>query len=168
MAISRRIRTLFLPALATLAGLGILVALFFVSGLYDKTLWREPSFSLRIYLLFWLGLVPIGGLGAWLSRRAGGTVAERILAALAIVVGKLIGYFVLLPIALIISGPSSVQFVYGGLSFILVKFIAAPASALLLGSALFLHGSKLNDRERAAEGINPSCQPNCKDDSGTS
>lgn len=138
MDLSRKIHTLFLPAIATVASQGVLVGLFFALGVYDNTLWREPSFSLPIYLLFWLGLIPVGALGAWLSQRAGGTRAERILAALAMVVGKAIGYVLLLPIAVLISGASSLHFVYGGLSFILVKYIVAPASALLLGCVPFL------------------------------
>jgi len=138
MAISRRIRTLFLPAVATLVSHGTLIALFLSLGIYDKILWREPGFSLPVYLLFWSGSVLTGALGAWLSRRAGGTVTERVSAALAMVVGKVIGYVVLLPLATWISGSYSLKFVYGGFSFILVKYIVAPATALLLGAIPFL------------------------------
>ena len=150
MALVSRTRTLFLPAAAALISQGVVIGLFSLLGIYDKTLWREPSFSPPVYLLFWLALVPIGSLGAWLSRRAGGSVLERILAALAMVLGKLAGYVVFLPAVLLISGKASLHFVYGGLDFILLKYIIVPGCALSMGALPFLGQGRRKGTEKSA------------------
>jgi hypothetical protein len=134
----RKLQTLFIPGAATLGALGLLVALFSYLGQFQKTLWKEATFSLPIYCVFWICMVPISSLGAYLSRRAGGSCADRILASLFIVLGKSIGYVLLVPLTLLISGPSSFRSVYGGWDFILVKYIIAPGLALVLGAAPFV------------------------------
>jgi hypothetical protein len=74
----RKLQTLFLPGIATLAAHGLLIALFSYLGQFQKTLWIEVTFSLPIYSVFWICMVPIGSLGAYLSRRAGGSYTDRI------------------------------------------------------------------------------------------
>jgi hypothetical protein len=149
----RKLQTLFLPGVATLAAHGLLIALFSYFGQFQKTLWKEATFSLPVYSVFWICMVPIGSLGAYLSRRAGGSYSDRILASLFIVIGKSIGYILLVPLTLLISGPSSFHFVYGGWDFILGKYIIAPGLALALGAALFLR------RGENLPGINAKTSP---------
>ncbi len=138
MVLRRKVRTTIVPGVVTLAVLGFLIAIFSYTSQYQKLLWMTPTFSLKAYSLFWVSMVSIGSLGAYLSRRAGGRTADRLIAALFIVVGKCAGYILLVPFVLLVSGPSSFHAVYGGWVFILVKYIFAPGLALSLGAIPYL------------------------------
>ena len=129
-----KLRQMFLPGLVTLVTFWALNAIAYFFGVYDKLLWKEPNFSLKVYGIFWCGLIPIGALGAWISRRYGGSRTDRIFSALFPVVSKMFGYVILLPLTLLISGPSSLYFVFGGLDFWLVKYLLAPCVALFIGA----------------------------------
>ncbi len=144
-------RTTIVPGVVTLAAHGFLIAIFSYTGQFQKTLWMTPTFSLQIYSLFWALMVPIGSLGAYLSRRAGGRNVDRLIAALFIVVGKCAGYILLVPFVLLVSGPSSFHAVYGGWAFILVKYIFAPGLALSLGAIPYLGETKLSASRSASE-----------------
>ena len=44
--------------------------------------WRDPLLSIDFYVAWLLALPIVGGLGAWWSRRTGGSVSARVAAAL--------------------------------------------------------------------------------------
>ncbi|HXZ28587.1 MAG TPA: hypothetical protein VEG08_11395, partial [Terriglobales bacterium] len=82
---NHRTRALWLPGALTCLFSYLAQAMMVRAGLKPEYVWRASEFGIAgiaFYLPWFFPLPIVGALGAWWSRRAGGTLRERLLAAL--------------------------------------------------------------------------------------
>jgi len=137
-----RTKTLWLPALASLLGASLAMTLLQRVGVRPRLVWTGQV-EMAFYVP-WLALLPLfGASGAYLSRRAGGTVRTRVTASLAPVLWLLLLCILTEPLELASRGFSSLlYFGYG-----LAQYVAIPGIALLLGALPFLRESRAPERQ---------------------
>lgn len=132
---NHRTRTLWLPALITLLGASLSLALTQMLKLHPRVLWIG-GWGLTIYWQ-WLATLPLfGAAGTYISRRAQGSVGSRFAAGLSPALAMLGAMSVILPFALAIDGFYAWRLVGFGLG--LINWVAVPALALMLGALPFL------------------------------
>ena len=85
-----------------------------------------------------------GALGAWLSRRAGGSILSRVLAVLSPVLWMLALGILVEPVELAHNGLAHLAYFGYGIA----NWVVLPGLALLIGAAPFLSGSA-GEREAA-------------------
>jgi hypothetical protein len=147
----RRLKTLWLPGVCTGLLAGVLLRLLQLpSAPAPNVSWLRPSTPLIIYWQWYLCLPLVGAMGAYWSRRAGGTLLERASAA-SFPALQLICYpGILLPFVMVFdlifhhSAPLVVA------AFFLLVWIVVPEAALLLGALPFLKGEAMKPRRAAA------------------
>src|SRR5579871_3124634 len=78
---NHRTKTLWMPALATITSASLAMMSLQFAEIRPQLVWTKP---VAFFLYWpWLGMLPLcGALGAWLSRRAGGSLRARVIAAL--------------------------------------------------------------------------------------
>jgi len=152
--LNRRTRCFWLPGFVTLTAATFL--LFDVDIVYDPSLFfrqislhpqdlvRWNAESPRSFYFLWLiAQVAFGALGAFFSRRAGGTRAARFVAGAfpaMVVVGT---YVVLVPITARISGEAFTSPLAAYLGSAMLVWVAAPAIGVLAGALPFLSESNI-------------------------
>ena len=133
---NQRTKTLWLPALATLFGASISLAMCQFLGMRPRLVW-----VLGVGVSFywpWLATLPIfGAVGACLSQRAHGLAPARLAAALSPALVMLIVMLLVLPFGLAMNGVQFLRLVSFGIG--LVNWVVIPAAALLVGALPFLH-----------------------------
>jgi hypothetical protein len=152
-----RTKVLWLPAFCALTLSSALLALFQFFGMVPRFFWLSNGMSMETYFTVyapWLiALAAVGALAALWSKRAGGEVIHRLLAALAPAIGFL-GFMLVSPFIVVLvyellrfypgggahrrfplnfSGPF-----FAGIAVLLVSWVLLPALPLLLGAVPFL------------------------------
>jgi len=163
---SRRVRALWLPAVATtlLAEVGLYLVI--RAGFRPWTIcldWHvfHSHHPLQFYIPWLLTLPVVGAAGAALSRRQGGTPRETALAAMfpAIAAFGLITVSTPLDILVdvVIQGNHSVEHTFCGTAWGLVSFVLAPGLALALGllvaATRWHHAPGAGSRTEQAAGV---------------
>jgi len=145
-----RTRSLWLPGFTTLsAAMGTLM-LMTRFNIEPKMIWHGSMAVVQLYLP-WLGALPfIGGLGAYLSRRAQGQMRARLAAAL---FPALVPFAVFCP-AIVVSAVlehhltwTVVPFAFAVLVF---NWVLLPGAFLLAGALPFLRNSKMREFGQAS------------------
>ena len=121
-------RTLWLPGMAALgASAAVLLG---VARLVPGSLWTDPGTALPMMAAMLLSYLLCGALGAWWSRRAGGNVAARFVAAI-----FPLALHLCMVLVAAIRLPSDVR------PGVALGFIVIPGIALTIGALPFLTSS---------------------------
>ena len=130
-----RTKGLWLPALITLLGASVALALSQYFRIAPRLVW-VGHWAITIYWA-WLATLPgFGALGAYLSQRADTTAKLRLVASLSPALVMLIAMCIILPFGLAMDGFHFFRLVGFGLG--LINWVAIPGFALLAGAAPFL------------------------------
>ena len=135
-SMNARTKTLWLPALTSILGASLAMTALQRIGVRPQLVWTgEVAMS---FYWPWLAMLPVfGGVGAYLSKRAGGSVRARLIACLAPVLWMLLT-LVTEPIELAVNGFGHlVYFGYG-----VTNWIVIPGLALFLGAVPFLRNTR--------------------------
>lgn len=109
--------------------------------------WRDPLLSIDFYVEWLLALPLLGALGAWWSRRAGGSRSARATAAL-LPVAVLVGvWFVIVPAAILFDRPFPIGTWWRGVPALFIGWVVIPAAALFAGAWPFLKREATEDAE---------------------
>ena len=135
-----RTKSLWLPALITLLGASVSLALMQFLGMQPRVVWIA-GMAMTLYWQ-WLATLPIfGAVGAWLSRRSQGRASACLVAGLSPAVLMLIVMVgVVLPFGLAIDGMDFIRLV--GLGLALTMWVVIPGIALLVGTLPFLYSGR--------------------------
>jgi len=131
-----RTKSLWLPALTTLLGASVSLALMQFLGMRPHVV-SIAGMGVTFYWP-WLATLPIfGAMGAWLSRRGQGKRSACLVAGLSPAVLMLIVMVgLVLPFGLVIDGMDFIRLV--GLGIALTMWVVIPGIALLVGALPFL------------------------------
>ncbi len=144
---NQRLRTLWVPG-ATMAALAM-GALFVLSraGLRPRILWLGGYHGHAVFFyLPWLLLLPVvGAIGAFWSRRAGGSRAVSLLAATLPSVALAAFFLALFPVGMAVDSHVPLEVRLAGFGAIFLAWVLAPAVPLLVGAAPFLLGPSPSD-----------------------
>ncbi len=137
-----RTKVLWLPALCAVTLSNGLLALMQIYGVPAHFYWLSVGKTVRAlceFIVPWLILqLVVGGVAAYWSRRAGGTVRYQLLAALAPAIA-LLGVFVLiLPLSMIVERPPAPSIRLAGFLILTATWVLLPGIPLLIGAAPFL------------------------------
>jgi len=141
-----RVKTLWLPGAFTIGLSGIVLRLFQIrSAPSPNVFWAQMGSTALVVYWRWLAcLLVIGALGAFWSRRAGGRMVERALAAslpaLAMVCLPLLGF----PLVLVSDLIHHESFPFVPMAIMLLGWGVLPGAALLVGALPFLRGRVAN------------------------
>ena len=134
---NHRTRSLWLPALITLLGASVSLAVMQFLGMQPRLAWIG-----RLAMTFywpWLATLPfLGAFGAYLSQRAQGATRARLAAGLSPALVMLIVMCLILPWGLAIDGLDFFRLVAFGLG--LANWVVLPGVALLVGALPFVAG----------------------------
>jgi hypothetical protein len=150
---NHRAKTLWLPGMCTSALAGVLLRFFQIrSAPAPHVVWVWQGMSLVLYWRWLLCLPLVGALGAYWSRRAGGKLLDRLLAASLYPLGLTCALALTLIIGLVLRldsrVPLSIKLV--ALGTYIVGWGIAPFIPLLLGALPFLSGDAGESRPVAA------------------
>ncbi len=135
---NHRTRSLWLPALITVLGTSVSLALTQMLRLQPRVLWIG-GWGMTFYWQ-WLATLPLfGAAGTYISRRARGSLMSRFAAGLSPALITLGAMSVILPFALAIDGFYAWRLVGFGLG--LINWVAVPALALMLGAFPFVRST---------------------------
>jgi hypothetical protein len=146
-----RIKALWLPGVCTSALSMLLLRLLQIrSAPAPNVLWLRYGVAFVVYWRWLLSLPAIGALGAYWSRRAGGRLVERVLAASLHIVG--LSYLMVLGfcLAVIIDFRVSLSVQLVAFAMYILGWGIAPFLLLLLGALPFLRGDAGESRPAAA------------------
>jgi hypothetical protein len=135
-SVNRRVKGLWIPGLLTLLlSLGVwhVVRRAFPESLPQFTI-GSSNFVVWFYPPWLLGLVALGALGAYCSRRAGGTTGQRLVACQF----PALAQFIFLSARLAVVLPGAAHRRWGEVLFGLLDWVVIPAFALVIGSLAFL------------------------------
>ncbi len=142
---NNRTKRLWIPALATLLGASVSLAVFQYIGVRPSVVWIGKV-AVTFYWTWLVTLPGFGAIGAYLSRRAQAPVAARLAASQAPALIMLLVMCLILPWGLAIDGFDFLRAISFGLA--LATWVAIPGAALLLGAAPFLKDEKLPEGPR--------------------
>ena len=144
-----RIKTLWLPGVCTSVLSMVLLSWFQRVVPAPPVIWLWLGTYLVVYWGWLLSLPLIGALGAYWSRRAGGKLLERVLAAslhiLALTCAIALGFC----IGLVLDSGVSLGFRLVGFAVYLLGWGIAPFLLVLLGALPFLRGDAAESRRAA-------------------
>jgi hypothetical protein len=146
-----RAKALWLPGICTSVLAAVLLRLLQIrSAPAPHVFWPWQDIALVLYWRWLLFLPLIGALGAYWSRRAGGKLLERVLAASLYPLGLTCVLVLAFCIALVLPDrvPLSIRLV--GFAVYLLGWGVTPCSLLLLGALPFLRGDAAESRPVAA------------------
>ncbi len=148
-----RTRSLWLPGFVTLTAASLLmfaeeIVLVHDSSFYFTDISLRPSHLIsglpRWFYITWLfAQVPYGALGAFLSRRGGGTRFARIVAGAFPALAMFVVCSVVIPISVFFANNAYALHHPSTLAFGILIWAGAPAVALMLGAVPFLKDSLL-------------------------
>ena len=142
-SMNHRTKSLWLPALITLFGASVSLAVIQFLRLQPRLVW-VGGWGMTFYWQ-WLATLPLlGAVGAYLSQRAEGRVRARLAAGLSPALIMLIVISLILPWGLAIDGFHFFRLVGFGLG--LFNWVVIPAAALLIGAVPFAFRSGWNER----------------------
>lgn len=137
-----RTKVLWLPVLCAIALSYGLLAIIPKFGSLPHFYWLSPDLSMGPYFAFlvpWLISQPVvGAVGAYWSRRAGGALLHRLLAALAPAIALLGLFLVILPFSMIPGGHIAANLRLRAFWAVSVSWVLLPSLPLLAGAAPFL------------------------------
>ena len=140
-SMNRRTKTFWIPGLASLLSVSLLMTLLQRIGVRPRLLSVGAAYMTLYWP--WLAALPVfGALGAFLSRRAGGDVRTRLAAASVPVLWLFLLSIPMLPVELAHQGFSLLALGYFVLG--MINWVAVPGGALLLGALPFLFRSPLS------------------------
>jgi len=149
-----RARVLWLPALAALTLSSALLALLQFTGLAPRFYWLSDRMSMDPYFTVyvpWLIVLPVvGAVAAYWSRRVGGTVLHRLIAALAPAAAVLGSFLLIWPVGMIVDRQVPRQTQLYALLVMTASWVLAPSIPLLIGAAFFLRGKSVADPRASA------------------
>lgn len=132
---NRRTHSLWVPALVTFFGASVSLATCQFFGLQPHMVWLGKAWVWLYW--WWLATLPVfGAVGAYLSRRAHGTLPARLAASLFPSLIMLVVLCIILPWGLAIDGFDFLRLVGFGLGAI--TWVVIPGIASLLGALPFL------------------------------
>jgi hypothetical protein len=134
--LTKRLRTVWLPGLSAVILADVFPKLFFrgklLSGLRINV--DHPPLRVSLFVPWLWGLVAVGGLASYLSRRAGGGICERLLASLFPAFVQLVYCVALLHY----TAPGEPGGKWGYLLSGYINLAIAPSIFLLVGTIPFL------------------------------
>jgi len=136
--VKQRTLTMWLPGLMSATGAFLLLCASQKIGAQPRILQLTPRISAMIYAGWLLVLPAFGAVAAWWSRRSGGSIANRILAALFPVASMIAIYLVILSSAILTDHGLGVPNLLKSFMGALIGGVLIPAAALLLGSLPYL------------------------------
>ena len=148
--LAKRLSAVWFPGLAAVALADLFPKLFFRGKLLSGLRINVGHAPVRVSLFVpWLwGLVAVGGLASYWSRRAGGSVCQRVLASLFPAFVQLV--YCVASLHFISPGEPGAE--WGYLLSGYINLVVAPAIFLLVGTIPFLKAAQTNT---AAPGGNP-------------
>lgn len=136
---NKRTKALWLPALASFTAASLLLLFLTQVSMQPQNLIRLTSgFAGTLYAIWLLGQMPCGAIGAFLSRRAGGSITTRIIASIFPAIVLFGVWLVIIPASALLQHNAFVlkhPLYYAAGLFI---WVVPPGIALLLGAAPFL------------------------------
>lgn len=147
-AMNHRTKSLWIPGLATLFGASVLLMGVQFSGFNPHLTWVR-GLGMLFYWPWLVGLPMFGAVGAYLSRRAHGSVCSRFVAGLAPALVMLIVMALILPFGLVIDGLHFFILVAFGLG--ILNWVVLPAVALLLGVLPFVGALRVSGIEEGED-----------------
>lgn len=136
---NERTRKFWLPAFASVAAACTLVAVVAQLSYLPRVILMRSEVATLVYPIWILGQLPLGALGAYCSRRAGGSRFTRLTAGLFPSVVMLAGMIVVILVQTLLQGRFDFGSVDGGMfARAMVSVILIPTVALLLGTLPFL------------------------------
>jgi hypothetical protein len=137
-----RTKSLWLPALITLLGASVALAVMQFLGMQPRRVWIG-GMGITFYWP-WLGSLPMfSALGAWLSRKSQGQTSARLVAGMSPAVVMLIVMSLILPFGLVIDGWHFIRLVGFGLG--LANWVVLPGMALLVGALPFVRETQVGE-----------------------
>jgi hypothetical protein len=147
---NHRVKALWLPGACTIALSGVLLRLLQGMPAAPPVTWVWHGAYLLVYWQWLLCLPLIGALGAYWSRRAGGKLLERSLAASFPALTWMGFPGLLLPFVLVFHWIVYHDFkLVPPALFFLVGWVVLPEAALLLGASVFFRGDAAESRQAA-------------------
>jgi hypothetical protein len=133
-----RVKTLWLPGACTIALSGIVLRLLQIaSAPAPHVFWLRQGPPLIVYWQWFVCLPLVGAIGAYWSRRAGGKLLERALAASFPVLGLMGLPMLILPFLLIFRWLVHRDVLLVPAALVLLIWVVLPEAALLLGALPF-------------------------------
>ena len=146
-----RVKALWLPGACTIALSGVFLRLLQIrSAPAPYVIWPTHDIPLVIYWRWLLCLPLIGALGAYWSRRAGGKLLERALAASSPALAWLCFPGVFIPFVLVFQWIAHHNALLVPAALFLLDWVVLPGAALLLGALPFFRGHAAESRPAAA------------------
>jgi hypothetical protein len=148
---NHRVKTLWLPGVCTSALAAVLLRLLQIrSAPAPHVFWAWHGTYLVLYWRWFLFLPLIGALGAYWSRRAGGKLLDRVLAASLLIVGLTCVLAVIFCAVMLFPHGEPLSMRLVAFSLYLLGWGFAPFLLLLLGALPFLRGDAGKSRPAAA------------------
>jgi hypothetical protein len=143
-SMNQRTRSLWLPALASLFASGLLLLVLTEISLQPPLLVRLRSGAAQwLYAVWIVGQIAFGALGAFLSRRVGGSRVARIVAGTFPAIVMLATCAIVIPVSALMQHNDFIFHNPGRLWWGAFLWAVVPAMTLLLGAAPFLKESTL-------------------------
>jgi hypothetical protein len=138
--LNRRTKSLWLPALASLFGSSLFLFVLTEISMRPPLLVRLHSGAAQLLYAVWMiGQIAFGALGAFLSRRVGGSRMARVIAATFPAIVMLATCAIVIPVSALMEHNDFIFHNPGRLWWGAFLWAVAPAVTLLLGAAPFLH-----------------------------
>jgi hypothetical protein len=135
---SHRVKSLWLPGLVTSVASVALLQVLDRAGVKPLTINVGQPLYLVLHSFWLLALPPLGALGAWWSKRAGGGLWERALAGISPASPVVVVCLGVFPVALAVDSHVPLRLLLSSLGVALLNWSLIPGVALLLGALPFL------------------------------
>ena len=139
---NHRTKTLWIPGMASLLGASLFMTLLQWLGVRPRLLWVDRNMAMTLYWP-WLVALPIfGALGAYLSRRAGGGIRNRLAAGMLPALWLFLLSVALFPVEMAHQRYLLLSLRYYALG--MTNWVGIPGLALLLGELPFLRSQEVS------------------------
>jgi len=136
--VKQRTLTMWLPGVVSTTAAFLLLCASQKIGAQPRIVEVSPRMAMMIYI-GWLFLLPaFGAFAAWWSRRAGGSISNRLMAAVFPVFSMVAIYLVIFSSAMLTTHGLDVPNLFRSLASALVLGVFVPATALSLGALPYL------------------------------
>ena len=136
--IKQRTLTMWLPGIASTTAAFLVLCASQKIGARQRFVEISPRMAMMIYI-GWLFLLPaFGAVAAWWSRRAGGSIPNRLMAALFPIFSMIAIYLVIFSSAMLTNHGLGAPNLFRSLSGALVFGVFVPATALIAGALPYL------------------------------